>query len=100
VISDVRASVSAGTLTAFTIGDVLCPEAAEVLRHAGPELTVRGRVLYFSDSGAERDRFAIIEVEGIHTPLIVPVDRLRFEVASADQALTGAKPIAEEPATT
>lgn len=72
-------TIRAGTVAAFAIGDVLCPDASEVLRHAGPELTVQGRVLYFSDGGTSRDQFAIVEVEGIHTPVIVPVTNLRLE---------------------
>lgn len=79
-----RASDRVGTLAAFAIGDVLCPDAAEVLRHAGPELTVRGRILYFSDGGTCPDRFAIIEVDGIHTPLVVPVERLRLDDLKLD----------------
>ena len=70
-------TIRSGTVAAFAIGDVLCPDASEVLRHAGPELTVRGRILYFSDGGASRDHFAIVEVDGIHMPLIVPVAHLR-----------------------
>jgi len=75
-----------GSTATFAIGDVLCPDAAEVLRHTGPELKVRGRILYFSDSGQNPDRFAIVEVIGIQMPLIVPVDRLCLE----DDASAGA----------
>ncbi|HRX84035.1 MAG TPA: hypothetical protein P5572_03345 [Phycisphaerae bacterium] len=72
-------SIQPGTVAAFAIGDVLCPHAGEVMQHAGPELRVRGRVLYFSDGGTARDHFAIVEVDGIHTPLIVPVANLQVE---------------------
>lgn len=79
-------SLQTGSTATFAIGDVLCPDAAEVLRHTGPELKVRGRILYFSDSGLDPDRFAIVEVAGIQMPLIVPVDRLCL----VDELSTGA----------
>ena len=75
--------IRTGTVASFAIADVVCPDAAQVLRQTGPELTVSGRVVYLSDSGARRNHFAIVDVGGIHAPLIVPVSRLRAEHAEA-----------------
>ena len=75
--------IRTGTVASFTIGDVVCPDAAQVLRQTGPELTVSGKVVYLSDSGARKNHFAIVDVSGIHAPLIVPVSRLRAEHAEA-----------------
>ena len=76
--------IRTGTVASFTIGDVVCPDAAQVLRQTGPELTVSGKVVYLSDSGARKNHFAIVDVGGIHAPLIVPVSRLRAEHAEAE----------------
>jgi len=32
--------------------------------------------MYLSDSGMEKDKFAVVRVEGIASPLIVPTERL------------------------
>ena len=61
----------------FRLADVICPGRQQVQRQITPELEVLGEVVFLSDRGHEPDRFAIIEVEGIFSPLIVPVERLR-----------------------
>ncbi|HEY3242362.1 MAG TPA: hypothetical protein VGM03_03340 [Phycisphaerae bacterium] len=61
----------------FTLGDVVCPTALTVLQQIGPDLVVAGRITCFSDSGERRDHFAVVQVEGVFTPLIVPVSKLR-----------------------
>jgi hypothetical protein len=73
----VKQTIKAGTLASFEISDVVCPEAGQVIRQIGPGLKVVGEVVYLSDSGDQKDHFAVIDVEGIHAPLIVRVDRLR-----------------------
>jgi hypothetical protein len=41
------------------------------------ELEVSGEVMFMSDRGDQPDRFAIVSVEGILSPLIVPTEHLR-----------------------
>jgi hypothetical protein len=75
-----------GKVAAFTLGDVLCPDPGDVLDAVGTDLTVRGRIVYLSDRGSSRDQFAIVDVAGVHAPLVVPVSRLTFEAETpADQ---------------
>jgi hypothetical protein len=75
-----------GKVAAFTLGDVLCPDPGDVLDAVGTDLTVRGRIVYLSDRGSSRDQFAIVDVAGVHAPLVVPVSRLKFEAETpADQ---------------
>jgi len=81
--SVVNQPIQTGTTASFTVGDVVCPDVAQVLRQTGPELAVSGRVVYLSDSGLRKDHFAIIDVGGIHAPVIVPVNRLRVSLRSA-----------------
>ncbi len=66
-------------LCSFRLADVLCPEPRQVLVHLTPELEVSGEVVFMSDQGQQPDRFAIVNVEGILSPLIVPTERLRGE---------------------
>ncbi|MCA9250302.1 MAG: hypothetical protein R3E58_11645 [Phycisphaerae bacterium] len=68
-----------GATASFAIGDVVCPDATRTLEQVGPELTIRGEITMLSDHGAEKSAFAVVQVEGIHSPLIVPVNRLRLE---------------------
>lgn len=69
--------IETGTIASFTVGDVACPDAMQVLRQTGPELAVSGKVVYLSDWGDQKNYFAIVDVGGIHAPLIVPVNCLR-----------------------
>lgn len=64
---------SPGQTVAFRLKDAVCPRFGEAHAAIGPDLEVRGAIVFFSDGGAERQQYAIIEVSGIHTPLIVPV---------------------------
>ncbi len=77
-----------GATASFAIGDVVCPDATRTLEQVGPELTIRGQITMLSDHGTEKSAFAVIQVEGIHSPLIVPVDRLHLEDAKSQRTST------------
>jgi hypothetical protein len=64
-------------LAAFALRDVMMPETADVISQLGPDLRVVGRVVYFSDSGPLRKHFAVVEVGGLSTPVIVPAHRMQ-----------------------
>ena len=66
----------AGASVAFRLIDVVCPDFDQVVNQLGPELRVTGRVAFVSDRGTQEGCFAIIDVSGIHTPLIVPMERV------------------------
>ncbi len=61
----------------FRLSDVICPDRGQVQQQITANLQVSGEVMFMSDKGEEADRFAIVEVEGILSPLIVPVEHLR-----------------------
>jgi hypothetical protein len=69
-------SFNAGCRVAFQLGDAVCPEFEQIIAQTGPDLTVAGEIVMFSDRGTEAEHFAIVQVTGIHAPLIVPVERL------------------------
>ncbi len=76
-----------GRSVAFRLRDAACPDFAEAVRAIGPDLQVIGQVVFLSDGGDRKDHFAVVEVEGIHTPLIVPVACLIESTrATADSA--------------
>lgn len=61
----------------FRLADVICPDTDQVRQEVTSELEVTGELLFLSGSGSQAERFAILRVEGILSPAIVPVERLR-----------------------
>ncbi len=78
-------SAKSGAAVAFRLSDVICPDGQQVANQMTPELEVCGRILFLSDCGSHRDHFAVIDVRGILSPLIVPVSRLRPAVPARQQ---------------
>ena len=64
-----------GSMT-FRLRDVFFPDAEDLVTESTSNLRVKGRVIDFSDSGRSKNRYAILEVEGIEGAVVVPVDRL------------------------
>lgn len=63
-------------LVHFRIRDVYVPAPEQVLLELRGADILHGKVLDLSGCGAQKDAFAIIEVEGLRDRVIVPVDRL------------------------
>jgi hypothetical protein len=61
----------------FKLEDVLYPDQDVVMAHLSSGVEVVGKVSFFSDSGTEKEGFAIVEVPGMMVPLVVPRERLR-----------------------
>jgi hypothetical protein len=61
----------------FKICDVYHPHPTEVLLDLYGDDLLTGKVVELSDSGMQREAFAVVEVEGIVKLLIVPVERIR-----------------------
>lgn len=73
----------------FQIKDIYVPEPTQILfeLHGKKVLQIllelhgndvlKGRIIDLSDSGPLRDAFAVVEVEGISRPLVVPMDRIK-----------------------
>jgi hypothetical protein len=78
-------SIRSGAKVTFRLSEVICPEIAQVLKQVTPELRVCGRVSYFSDCGQSRDHFAIVDVNGVASPLIVPVSSLEGAAETREQ---------------
>ena len=63
-------------LVRFKMSDIFMPDPASLLWQLHGSDLLQGRVLELSDSGAQRQVFAIVEVEGMEQPLIVPVEHI------------------------
>ena len=53
---------------------ILIPHESSSSLHGNDLLT--GKVIDLSDSGLQKEAFAVVEVEGIEAPLVVPVERV------------------------
>lgn len=60
----------------FKVSDIYLPDPRNLLWELHANDLLQGRVVELSDSGQEQNVFAIIEVEGIKQPVIVPVKGL------------------------
>ena len=80
--------VSSGTRVHFALSRVMCPDFDEVARQTGSDLEVEGRVVFLSDYGKVRKHFAVVQVKGIHVPLIIPVEDLQLGDASEARSKT------------
>lgn len=82
-----------GNGVTFRLRHVECPDLTPLFEHVGPDLRVVGQVVCLSDSGVRKDHFAIVDVEGMYTPLIVPAARLRPATRRARADASTARPI-------
>jgi hypothetical protein len=61
-----------GRRVQFRILDVRVPEAAEVLERLHGRDLLHGQVTDFTDSGSAAEPFAVVEVEELAQPVVVP----------------------------
>jgi hypothetical protein len=60
----------------FRIRDVYLPDPQVVLVELFGSDLLQGQVVDLSDSGRTREAFAVVKVDGLSQPLVVPVDRI------------------------
>jgi hypothetical protein len=65
----------------FTVADVYFPDPAKVVLELHGDKEIEGEVIDFSDSGEQKDAYAVIKVERLSRPVLVPVDRLKVTPA-------------------
>jgi len=61
----------------FKIRDVYVPDPAEILMKLHGDDLLQGKIIDSSDSGFQQDAFAVVEVEGLAQPVVVPMNRIR-----------------------
>lgn len=60
----------------FRLADVFEPNSEEIVNSITPDLIVRGKVMYLTDAGENKQAYAVIEVEGLGKTVIVPMAKL------------------------
>jgi hypothetical protein len=60
----------------FKIRDVYYPDPIKILTDLHGDDLLTGKILDLSDSGMQKDVFAVIEVEAIQDLLVVPIERI------------------------
>lgn len=78
-------AIERGRQYSFRLRDVICPDREQTMSQITPELEVTGRVVFLSDHGSEPERFAVLEVTGLMSPLVVPVEMLQLAVGEQRQ---------------
>jgi len=63
-------------LVQFHINDIYVPEPAQILAALHGQDLLRGRIVGLSDHGAQRNAFAVIQVDGFREQVVVPVAKL------------------------
>ena len=58
----------------------MSPILPKFLWNSTEEDLLQGKVIDISDSGTQQEAFAVVEVEGLDQPVVVPMNRIRGSV--------------------
>jgi hypothetical protein len=61
----------------FRICDAYVPEPMQVLMELHGKDQLEGKVIDVSDAGSQEEAFAVIEVQGLSQPVVVPMKHIR-----------------------
>ena len=64
----------------FKIKDVYVPEPGQILLELHGDDLLQGKIIDSSDSGFQQNAFAVVEVEGLAQPVVVPMNRIKGPV--------------------
>jgi hypothetical protein len=56
------------------------PDPATILMELHGDDLLQGKIIDASDSGFHQNAFAVVEVEGLAQPVVVPMNRIRGDV--------------------
>lgn len=87
-----ESSLKSGGKVLFRLNEAVCPDLQQILTQMTSNLEVSGRVVFFSDYGEKKNHFAIVDVDGILSPLIVPVSRLQNSSPERDSQSVSQEP--------
>ena len=76
--------IKSGSLVRFQLSRIVCPGQSQVLEKITRRLNLTGKVVQLSDAGNQQDFYAIVQVGGIVSPLIVPVNKVELCRASSE----------------
>jgi hypothetical protein len=63
-------------LVNFRVHDVYMPDPRDILEELYGNDILQGKVVDLTDSGAAKQAFAVVEVEGVGRHVIVPMERI------------------------
>ena len=66
-----------GLKVQFRLGDIHLPSVSEVLNRMTEDTELQGSITLLSDAGEQRAAFAVVEVNGVLMPIIVPASAIR-----------------------
>lgn len=66
-------------LVSFPLRDVYLPSPQEILLELHGDEILQGRILDYSDGGTGGLTYAVVAVEGLTQPVIIPVEKLRTD---------------------
>ena len=75
--------MKSGTQVRFKLSSVICPDRQQIVENITHHLNLTGKVVQLSDAGEKQDFYAIVYVDGITNPLIVPIGEI--EICSSSQ---------------
>jgi hypothetical protein len=61
----------------FRIRDAYVPEPVQILMELHGEDLLQGKIIDMSDSGSQDEQFAVVEVERLSQPVVVPMKHLK-----------------------
>jgi hypothetical protein len=61
----------------FRICDAYVPEPVQILMELHGKDQLEGKVIDVSDAGIQEEAFAVVEVQGLSQPVVVPVKYIR-----------------------
>lgn len=76
-----------GSPVRFRLDGVVCPQRDLLYERTTGQLELAGRVIFLSDEGESPNRFAIVEVRGIASPVVVMIEEIqKYREDSREQA--------------
>ena len=66
-----------GRKVVFAVKDVYFPAPAAVLEQLHGNEVISGQIVDVSDSGRQHDAFAVVRVDGLETPVVIAMERIR-----------------------
>ena len=61
----------------FRIDDVYVPEPVQILMELHGKELLRGKIIDVSDADGQKEAFAVVEVEGLSQPVVVPMKHIK-----------------------
>jgi hypothetical protein len=65
----------------FQINDIYIPDPSQILSELHGNDLLQGKVIDMSDGGTQLEAFAVVEVEGLKQPVVVPMNRIRSSIS-------------------